>query len=382
MSVYVLIMGVRRKRLCHNFLNCIMPNVNLPKLLIIDKEQFGQLTDLYKWCENLREEYNITVLTANHGRKVMEMDGVNVRYVPFNFPYMIRGIIYILYALCTSAFFKGPILVEYFKGCSVLKLLCPWRKMIMDVRTFSIEADADVRNSADAALRKESRRFDLVSTLSKGIAGKIGLDTVRLLPLGADVISTEPKDYMKGLNLLYIGTFTNRKLDVMLRGIKLFRDRHLNLPMSVDIVGDGLPGMLDELKKQSKELGLEEIVKFHGYVPLTQVKPFFDRCNVGLSFVPITSYYEHQPPTKTFEYVLSGLFCIATATGANKEIITPENGLLIQDTPESLCDGLEQYLAIRPGLNETTLRASLSDSNWNSIAHNYLVPILDELSQK
>ncbi len=354
--------------------------MNNPELLLIDKVPFGELTDLYKWCEYLRCDYNITVLTTRHKKKFWEMNGVNVIYVPFKFPHLVRGLIFIISAVWKSAFFKGPILVEYFKGCSVLKLLCPWRRMIMDVRTFSIEADSDVRSRADAGLRKESRRFDLVSTLSKGIAGKIGLDTVRLLPLGADVISTEPKDYMSGLNLLYIGTFTNRKLDVMLRGIKLFRDRHRNLPMSVDIVGDGLPGMLDGLKKLSAELGLDEIVKFHGYVPLTQVKPFFDRCNVGLSFVPITSYYEHQPPTKTFEYVLSGLFCIATATGANKEIITPENGLLIQDTPESLCDGLEQYLAIRSTINETTLRASLSDSNWNSIAHNYLVPILDELS--
>lgn len=41
-------------------------------------------------------------------------------------------------------------------------------------------------------------------------------------------------------------------------------------------------------------------------------------------YVPITDYYEYQPPTKTFEYVLSGLLCLATATSSNKEVITEE----------------------------------------------------------
>ena len=352
-----------------------------PKLLIIDKEQFGQLTDLFKWCEYLRNDYDITVLSAKHGRQIVHLNGIKVIYAPFKFPYMIRGIIFLLNAIYLTAGFKGAVIVEYFKGCSAIKLMCPWKKMIVDVRTFSIEADEAFRIKADKMLCKECRHFDLVSAITCGIGDKIGLDTVRILPLGADVISDEVKKYDEKLRILYVGTFINRNIDVMVRGIKMFVERHPELPMTVDIVGDGLPGSLDELKNLSKELCLDSVVTFHGYIPLIQLKPFFDQCNVGLSFVPVTSYYEHQPPTKTFEYIRSGLFCIATETGANKEIINDDNGILIQDTADGLCEGLERYLLKRYEISESRVRESLQDHNWKSISKNYLVPIIEELSQ-
>ena len=57
------------------------------KLLIIDKCQFGYLTDSYKWCEYLRDEYDITMLCIDSGHKKFEMDGVKIQYVNFKMPY-------------------------------------------------------------------------------------------------------------------------------------------------------------------------------------------------------------------------------------------------------------------------------------------------------
>lgn len=353
-----------------------------PKLLFIDKNQFGQLTDLYKWCEYLKNYYDITVLSAKHGMQTVSIEGVKVYYAPFKFPYMIRGFLFVMYAMYWCIKFRGSIIVEYFKGCSVLKLLCPWKKMIVDIRTFPIYTDEKIRKKADKMLCAECKHFDLVSAITQGIGDKIGLNTVRILPLGGDIISDANRIYDGNLNMLYIGTFIHRNLDIMLKGIKKFWELHPELPMTLDIVGDGLPGSLENLKALSNELGLNSIVKFHGYVPLTQVKPFFDKCNVGLCFVPITSYFEHQPPTKTFEYIMSGLFCIATATGANKEIITPDNGILIQDTADGLCEGLEKYLLLRSKISESKVRDSLREHNWESISKNHLVPIIDELAEK
>ena len=63
-----------------------------PKLLIVDKHQFGYLIDVYKWCKYLRNEYDITVLCFDSGDKKQVLEGVNVRYVGYGGSVAIRGI--------------------------------------------------------------------------------------------------------------------------------------------------------------------------------------------------------------------------------------------------------------------------------------------------
>lgn len=75
-----------------------------------------------------------------------------------------------------------------------------------------------------------------------------------------------------------------------------------------------------------KKLGLEN----------KDLEPYFEQANVGISFVPMTDHYDAQPATKTFEYSNSGLYVLGTATTENKKSID-NNGVLIQDTPESFC---------------------------------------------
>ena len=83
--------------------------------------------------------------------------------------------------------------------------------------------------------------------------------------------------------------------------------------------------------------------------------------------------------TKTYEYVLSGLYCIATKTKANAEIITQENGCLIYDTPESVCQGIERYWQQRKRLKEDVIRSSLVAYKWENIIRESLLPLLNEL---
>ena len=51
------------------------------RLLIINKEQFGSLTDSYKWCQYLRDDYDITFICFDSGRDKLSQDGVIVKYV-------------------------------------------------------------------------------------------------------------------------------------------------------------------------------------------------------------------------------------------------------------------------------------------------------------
>ena len=80
---------------------------------------------------------------------------------------------------------------------------------------------------------------------------------------------------------------------------------------------------------QSTTNKLENVCTTHGRIDYYKLKPFFDKCNVGVSYIPIRDYYQYQPPTKTFEYGLSGLVTIATETKSNQEVINNCNGILI-----------------------------------------------------
>ena len=106
---------------------------------------------------------------------------------------------------------------------------------------------------------------------------------------------------------------------------------------------------------------------------------YFDNSNVGLSFVPITDYYNDQPPTKTYEYCLSGIVCIATATTINKELITPKNGVLIDGTIDGVKKGIEAYWSNRAEYDSKVIRDVLHDCTWDNIVADILNPILKQI---
>ena len=347
-----------------------------PKLLIIDKCQFGYLTDSYKWCEYLRDEYDITILSVNSGRKKFEMDGIKVEYVNFRLPLILRALLFTIVALWKVCFFKGKIFVVYYQKCSILKKVFHDKKMHVDVRTMSVRIEDYERRSVNDRIRNECGFFDSVSAISQGVAKELRIPNVSILPLGSDVISETKKDYCGDIKLLYVGTFRNRNLEQTLYGLSQFFSNHSDVKLSYDIVGDGNPGQLDELKQLAIELKIDEYVTFHGFKPYDELKPLFDECNVGVCYVPITECYQNQPPTKTYEYILSGLFCIATGTDANRELITSENGLIIEDTPESFCNGLEKFMSLRECLDEAKIRKSLEYGLWKSIVNEKLKPLL------
>ena len=114
----------------------------MQKLLIISRQTFGNLVDIYKWCEYLPDDYQIDVVTLD-GKHKSKLDKPNVRvhYVSSKGNRTIRGIRYILVSLFHMLFFKGNIIVEYFNGCSIFKKLLPWKKMILDIRTLSIKKE-------------------------------------------------------------------------------------------------------------------------------------------------------------------------------------------------------------------------------------------------
>lgn len=348
----------------------------MQRILIISRGQFGYHTDVFKWCEYLRDEYDVEAITFD-GRPKVSMDGVKVHYVSDSGNRSVRGIRYVLTCLWHILFFRGIIFVCYFKECRILKWCFPWKKMFLDIRTLNVNTNADVRKREDALIQKATELYDFVTIISEGTRQKIDLPREKsaILPLGADVVSTVDKSF-NTIRMLYVGTLYNRDIHKTIEGLSIVLKKYVSLDIHYDIIGNSPGNELDELKRLVEKLNLGKYITLHGYIQHSQLVDFFDRCNVGVSFVPMTEYYEYQPVTKSFEYILSGLYTLATRTYCNKEIITPSNGTLINDTPESFAEGIEKVIQNTQNLESKTIRDTLLDYKWDNVVNRYLKPVL------
>lgn len=349
----------------------------MKRVLIIDNQQFGYLTDTYKYCEHLKDRYDITYLCYDKGLPKIDLDGIHIVYVKRWGNKLLRGIYFYLRVLMKMLLFHGFIFIVYFQSFEYIKKILPWKKMHLDVRTMSVHPDKNQRDKKDKGIKKAAKWYDSVSYISDGVGKMLELSEDKrkyLLPLGADIISHNEKVF-DCLRLLYVGTLNNRNILKTVKGLELFIQKHPLVSIHYDIVGDGKE--YDEISEYISAHELKDIV-MHGRVDYKHLKPFFDDCNIGVSFVPKTSYYDIQPPTKTFEYAFSGLFTIATSTLSNQEIVRPCNGILIEDNAESFADGLEKIMKMKESFKSSDIRTSLLEYSWQNIIDTYLVEIIEK----
>ena len=346
------------------------------RLLIISKEQFGYHTDIYKWCKHLKNDYCIKVVCFG-GKQRKHIENVKVCYVPHIGNRIIKGFLYIIVSLFHIYFNKGITIVCNFKGCGIFKKVFPSKRMILDIRTLGVIRDKELRAKEDEDTQKTAELYDFTTIISKGTRDKLKLDNEKsaILPLGADIMSKKNKSF-DSLRLLYVGTLQDRDIDKTIKGISLLLKKHPDIDIKYDIIGGGFNNEVNNFKELTKDLGLENIVTLHGYMHHDELQSFYDNCNIGVSFIPITEFYDHQPATKTYEYILSGMYTIATETFSNKQIISKDNGYLIKDTPESFAEGIEYIIYNLNTLDSDSIRNTLTDSQWKNIVKEIMLPIL------
>jgi glycosyltransferase involved in cell wall biosynthesis len=141
--------------------------------------------------------------------------------------------------------------------------------------------------------------------------------------------------------------------------------------ISYTIVGDGTDDEVKNMKNNIEKLNLSNVVNMVGRVPFDALNTYFDNHNVGVSFVPITDYFDVQPVTKTFDYLLSGMPVLATATYENKLVINAVNGVLIRDSSEDFFDGLEEIFKMRKYYSSEKIRSSVSHYHWDKIVSEF-----------
>lgn len=348
---------------------------NMKNILMISRQQFGYLVDLHRWCRELRFEYDITVLSIG-GRKRIDLEGVRTTYIPFVRSRCVRGLLFAVYSLWAIFSARGYILIEYFPFCSIYKIVFFWKKMILDIRSVSIERNNIKRKIKDWLLKLESLFFDYIVCITGEIINMLNISKEKssVLPLGADIIRTELKPVQEGVGLLYVGTLSNRDIEKTIIGLASAIEEEPSLKIHYHIVGEGNGGELKKIKHITKIYNLEDKITFYGYLSHDEVMKILPLCNVGVSFVPITTYYDLQPPTKTYEYGLSGLFIIGTGTTYNKRLITNENGLLINDDASDFKNAI---LNIPTRIDPEKIRMSFIYHTWENVVDKYLKPLFN-----
>lgn len=339
-----------------------------PKLVIVNSAQFGYHIDTYYYCKYLKSQYAITYICWDHGRSKIDMPGVLVHYVGRG-----GGLSRVVRFL--SEFYKitrSPdtiIFIKYFKIITtVMRLLRSKNPLVLDIRSGSVTPIGIKRFFEDVLLMAESKFFTNITVISKSLAKRLALkEKAQILSLGADTLSKSDKRFNE-LHLLYVGTLYNRKIEKAVKGFSQFYRSHKDkCNIKFTIIGSGSGNELDQIKELSQELGVADVVNVVGRIPHDQLKPYFDTHNIGVSYVPLTPYYDVQPVTKTFEYLLSGMPVLATATSENKLVINQANGVLTDDTPDGVSKGLSKIYDRRMSYDSDMIRQGSMKYCWGNI---------------
>jgi glycosyltransferase involved in cell wall biosynthesis len=353
----------------------------MKKLIFVNQEQFGYHIDTYQYCKYLKDIFTIVYICWDYNLPKIEMEGLKVTYVSRKGNILIRSLRFVGQALSQMNDKQLVVFIKYFKGISLaVRLLRPGIPFVLDIRTGSVHKNTLIRRFRDVLMKFETRFFRNITIISKSLAEKLGIvEKAHILPLGADYISLSNKTFNR-LDLLYVGTLFNRNIEVTIYGFKQFYETFQNqIFMTYTIIGDGPKKEAHALRNLVSQYGLSHVVKVTGRIPFTDLDPYFNACNIGVSYVPLTDYYDCQPMTKTYEYLLSGMPVIATSTQENMLVINPLKGILVGDTAENFFSGLKTIVKKRRLFDSTEIRNDVIQYNWKNVVQNNFKVYLENI---
>ncbi len=355
-------------------------------ILVVCCSPFGFITDAVELVKHVGCRHAVTVISLGRG----PMDGASdtvphaVRHSVVDRSSHVLCRIWKWLDACARACREDYDIVYlyYFPMCSLLRCVNARRRFILDIRSGAVSGSWMRRGVRNLLISAEARAFGRISVLCDAMRRYLRLPRERthICPLGANPIPILTRD-MSCLRLLYVGTFLNRRLSEAIKGFAIYcREEGASTDAHFTLVGDSEDGERHRLQMLVHELGLTDRIALPGYVPRERLTSYYECCNVGVSYVPMTPYYDCQPPTKTYEYFFAGMPVIATATKQNAVIVSDDNGVLIDDTPDAFCSGL-RVLAQRLRLYDSgKILSSVSDHSWYNIMTNNALPFIEAVA--
>lgn len=343
-----------------------------PKLVILNIYQLGYHTDTYNYCIYLKNDFDITYVSFHQGFDDISIQGIQTitHPQPRGFWRLIQG--YFQLAKNVKKVNPDIIFLVYARLISIVKLFFPKGKYILDIRTGSVIDHFLKRKFWNFIIWMESLSFKDITIISEGLQKMLNLPfrKCHLLPLGGNKRNFKI-DFSK-LNLLYLGVFDQRNIQITIEGLAIFRKKNPTVSIHYNIVGYGKPEIEKKIKETIFLYEMENDVTYNERVPYDQIDYYLKKSSIGIVYVPVTSYYNYQPSTKLFEFILAGFPVLATATVENKKIVNDSNGILIDENPDAFSIGLEQLYEKISTFNEDIIRNSVLEYCWENIVDKHL----------
>lgn len=352
-------------------------------ILIINKEQFGYHIDSYKYCVYLSNKFNITYICWDEDRDRIVTNGITCIYLKKEGNVLNRFLILIRSInreINNNQF--DLIFLIYFFGCSLLRVFNSGSVFNLDIRTVAVTKNKIKNILFDKLLKLESLLFNYVSVISEETGQQLKIKNFTVIPLGGERLVKDDIIF-NNLNLIYVGTLSNRNIMILIEGFNLYINKYSgNKKPTLTIIGDGNNNERFIIDQYIKNNSLEKFIFTTGYIQNDKLGDYLKKSSCGISFVPITLYYQNQPPTKTYEYLLSGLPVLATNTYANAKIINSSNGVLIQDNIDSVAKGIFEVSEKLGFYDSAKIRKEMAGSLWENIVKEVLSPYLISIVRK
>lgn len=359
----------------------------MKKILINIPSQFGYHTDTYMYCKYLdKQKYKVHYIGFDSGMPIRGLDNSAVKIhsvqVQSNKFKNYWNYLKAINKLIRTEKFDLVFQVDH-KLTLLVRLCNLYQKFILDIRTGDLSSSKIKRTYFNFYIYFTSLFYKNITVISESLANKLHIPTHKrkIIGLGAEVRNVADKNWNE-LHLFYIGTLQHRNIWQTIEGLATFIQNNPTIVVSYDIVGMGTQDDLLMLNKTIHANHLRHIVTYHGQKSHTEINEIWEKSNVGVVYVPITPYYDCQPSTKLYEYVLAGMAVIATNTFENQLEIDNESGVLIDDTASAFANGLEQLSANRILYNSGKQKYRFINSTWENIVNMKLDPYFVKLIAK
>lgn len=206
-----------------------------------------------------------------------------------------------------------------------------------------------------SSLGIDEKKISVVSNTPELVAFKQNRDSMLSSP-GLD----------SRFRIIFLGILSHiRGLDLILRSIPYILEKEGEIELI--IVGDGDARL--ELESLTKSIGIENVVKFTGWVKPENIPDIILKSDVGLIPHVINEHTQTTIPNKLFDYMAAGVPVVSTDIKPVRRIIEAERcGIIIPNNPKKVAEAILELKASSDmcmRMGENGRKSILKKYNWD-----------------
>jgi hypothetical protein len=348
------------------------------KILFIFNGPINSITDLKNYIFLSKDIFSVYFIGYNGKESNYIVDNVNIISIEGNGSGILGRLRLFGNTLVYLSKIKPDLIfIPYFLGCSLFRIF--HKKSVLDIRSGTIHANSLVRFLKNKLIRLESFCFDYRFVISGEVNEYLGLSgSYFRVPLGSTSLGYSKKVFDK-LSLLYVGTFHLRNLSVFIKALSFV---YYNCKFDFEkfvLIGFGSDEEIGRINSSIKESKLTDKIFFLGEIRPPEIYRYFKECNVGISFVPDIDYFYYQPPTKTYEYLMSGMAVMATPNSINIKLINNTNGVIFDDNFIGCVAGLNVLYSTFTSFNSDSIVNNPNLYSWDEVVKLFFIPAVNKI---